>query len=299
MNFIKKTHQEIFNALEKYFNDDEKKQIYENFIKIFNQKLYNFEDLERDLKNNGYNFIFFENINSTHLKMLDLINSHHKSENLHRLIILAKSQSSGKGKGSNLWSSDDGGIYLNIAYNFCQTKIPRKYFSQISLITGLVISDILEKNLSYKSNNIQIKWPNDILINEKKICGILPEIILDYLVIGIGINFFPNQNILCDEQRGYISNLVFIEFHKLIFEIIIELNKILYEFFESENFIENFLQTQILPKVEKKLKKQTRFGLISKLLPDGSIDVFDENDNKTIKNFKSALDFENAEKAHL
>ena len=70
-------------------------------------------------------------------------------------------------------------------------------FSEFSVITAVIISKVLENFLDKKK--ISFKWPNDILVNKKKICGILQELISSnskkFLIIGIGINIKSNPYI--------------------------------------------------------------------------------------------------------
>ena len=67
-------------------------------------------------------------------------------------------------------------------------------FNEFSIINPVIVSDVLKK-ISNK-NNIRLKFPNDIFINKKKVCGILQEVInnenKDFLIIGIGINVASN-----------------------------------------------------------------------------------------------------------
>ena len=102
-----------------------------------------------------------------------------------RGIILTDQQTKGKGQRSNRWISMKGNLFLSIFF-----EIGKKI--SISTVTNLNLKII--KNVIYKKINslIQVKKPNDILINKKKVCGILQEIIFregrKYLIIGIGIN---------------------------------------------------------------------------------------------------------------
>ena len=71
-------------------------------------------------------------------------------------------------------------------FRFDQKKIN---FKQFSVLNALLIKKIISKKISKK---IYIKWPNDLLFNQQKFCGILQEVIrydnFDYLVVGIGLN---------------------------------------------------------------------------------------------------------------
>lgn len=110
-------------------------------------------------------------------------------------IVVAKVQTKGKGQYGNTWESPVGNLYFSI---LLRTKLSRE--SIFSYIMKTSIS--LVKLLSNHNVTATIKYPNDILINNKKISGILIESIgyehLDAMVLGIGINInqdhFNNLN---------------------------------------------------------------------------------------------------------
>jgi BirA family biotin operon repressor/biotin-[acetyl-CoA-carboxylase] ligase len=98
-------------------------------------------------------------------------------------------QTKGKGQRGKVWLSEPE---KNIAFSFCFFPKILKVNNQFNL--NMTISLFLLNTLkSLKIPNLKIKWPNDILSGEKKICGILNEIkvkgnIIDNIIIGFGIN---------------------------------------------------------------------------------------------------------------
>ena len=102
-----------------------------------------------------------------------------------RGIILTDQQTKGKGQRKNKWISIKGNLFLSVFF-----EINKKI--SLSKIINLNLKII--KKIIYKKINslILIKKPNDILINEKKVCGILQETVFrevrKYLIVGIGIN---------------------------------------------------------------------------------------------------------------
>ncbi len=102
-----------------------------------------------------------------------------------RGIIITDQQTKGKGQRKNKWISMKGNLFLSVFF-----EIGKKI--SISTIINLnlrIIKKIIQKKIK---SLIQIKKPNDILINKKKVCGILQETIFKknkkYLIVGIGIN---------------------------------------------------------------------------------------------------------------
>jgi len=99
-----------------------------------------------------------------------------KSENF--TIILAKKQRSGRGRLNRKWESPEGGLWVSVILK------PDFFSSLLSLDMGLAVLETL-KNFGIDS---KLKWPNDLLVSEKKICGILLEKISENVIIGIGLN---------------------------------------------------------------------------------------------------------------
>lgn len=144
-------------------------------------------------KFSGAEVFVFDTIDSTNL----FAKREFATAKEHPLIVVANSQTAGRGRmGRNFYSPKDTGIYMSIAIN---TKQVSNILS-VTAKTAVGVCRALEGlNLSPK-----IKWVNDIYINNKKVCGILAEgivdnenSIIDGIVIGIGINVstasFPQE----------------------------------------------------------------------------------------------------------
>jgi len=123
--------------------------------------------------------IHFDTIDSTSKYLID---NHEKLDDM--TFVYADYQSAGKGRENRKWLSTKGENLL------CSILIKKPEivgnFSLISLCSAVCILNIL-KHLKIK--NMKIKWPNDVYINDKKVCGILLQGQLpNYLVVGIGLN---------------------------------------------------------------------------------------------------------------
>ena len=112
-------------------------------------------------------------------------------------------QTKGKGQYGKKWVSSKGNLFLSIFY-----IINKKIF-----ISSLVKDNlrIIKKILSrYTKSNIKIKSPNDIMINKKKICGVLNETLffnnLKFIVVGIGVNISNSPN-LRDYPTTYLNEI--------------------------------------------------------------------------------------------
>ena len=102
------------------------------------------------------------------------------------LVAISEEQTAGRGRlGKDWYSPDAGNIYMSI-------RLRNKNPDPLSLIVGLLISEAMD-SVSGQKINAGLKWPNDLLINNKKICGILIESEINGdnndFIIGIGINY--------------------------------------------------------------------------------------------------------------
>ena len=111
--------------------------------------------------------------------------------------VIAERQTAGKGQRGNSWESED---CRNITFSF--VLYPTFIEARRQFILSQIVSLSIKEELDEWTKGISIKWPNDIVMNGKKVCGILTEMSaqLDYInhvVIGIGINVqnesFPKE----------------------------------------------------------------------------------------------------------
>ena len=106
----------------------------------------------------------------------------------HGTLVVAEQQTAGKGRRGRSWVSPPGSsIYMTL---LLKPEVDPSRAPMLTLLMAYAIADAFrgEKNL-----DVQIKWPNDLVLNKKKICGILTEMSAEvgyvhYVVIGVGIN---------------------------------------------------------------------------------------------------------------
>ena len=121
-------------------------------------------------------------VDSTNIVAIDLI----KKNKIKPTLVTADIQKKGKGTMGKKWISKKGNLFVSIYFQISKSKID---FREFSILNPYIIKNIIKKYSKYKIN---IKWPNDIFIKKKKVCGILQEVIefkkKQFLIIGIGIN---------------------------------------------------------------------------------------------------------------
>lgn len=113
-------------------------------------------------------------------------------------LIVANQQIAGRGRGDHQWISPPGNLYFSV---LLRPDVPIVRYSQMSFVAALAIARTVQAQLPNK--RVRIKWPNDILVENKKISGILiesghgPKPDQPYMILGIGLNItnFPTANV--------------------------------------------------------------------------------------------------------
>ncbi|MBT4440429.1 MAG: biotin--[acetyl-CoA-carboxylase] ligase [Elusimicrobiaceae bacterium] len=126
--------------------------------------------------------IFFKKLDST-----NTYSKENHSSLKHKDVIIAETQTKGRGRYQRTWVSNKGGLYFSIVLK--PKVFSRKNIPNLTQSISVAICKAIEKY----SIKPQIKWPNDILVNNKKACGILSETVfennkLKAIILGVGIN---------------------------------------------------------------------------------------------------------------
>ena len=114
-------------------------------------------------------------------------------------IVIAEAQTHGRGRLSREWLSPEGGIYFTL---ILRPKISPAYASRINLMAAVAVATTIRKLFGLKA---ELKWPNDVLIEGRKVCGILAEMdaetdVINFVNLGIGIN--ANTSVPRFEKRA-------------------------------------------------------------------------------------------------
>ena len=105
-------------------------------------------------------------------------------------LYIADIQTAGRGRSGRTWESEnETGIWMS--YLFAPKLFPEQIPS-VTLLASLAVAEAITEYAerhNFNLNKVQIKWPNDIIINKKKVCGILTELVApNYVICGIGVN---------------------------------------------------------------------------------------------------------------
>lgn len=133
------------------------------------------------------------------------------SQILNGTVVVAESQNCGRGRQNGRWVSPPGGLWLSIILK------PSLHANRSALINFIAILAICEAIETKTCLQCKVKWPNDILVNNKKVCGIIVDAALTgkyiyYSVVGIGINVNVDiqtiiQGLETDQKRKSITSL--------------------------------------------------------------------------------------------
>jgi BirA family biotin operon repressor/biotin-[acetyl-CoA-carboxylase] ligase len=149
--------------------------------------MFNFENFDIKLETEwvGRNFIYSEEVTSTNSELLANKQKYKKSGT----VFFAEKQLKGKGRKERIWQSAKG---MNLTFSVLLNKdfVSGLNINQLNLATSLVIALAIENLYPLRT---ELKWPNDVLINRKKVAGILLETSVkgshvERVVIGIGLN---------------------------------------------------------------------------------------------------------------
>ena len=145
------------------------------------------------------------------LKEIDSTNSYlkDKSELLQRngVVVIAEMQVSGRGRAGRKFTSVIGN---NVTFSVVlHPNLPLEEIQIFALLAGVAVARVLENYVK----NIRLKWPNDVLVNEKKICGILletiniPDLSFPVLIMGIGLNTKGCPNDYPEELQNIVTTI--------------------------------------------------------------------------------------------
>ncbi len=130
----------------------------------------------------GYKVLSFDKISSTQSYAHDMIAQGKASDHM---VIVAAAQYAGRGRYRRKWISHHGNLYASFIFNSAE-RDPR-----LSYAVAVAIAETL---ISYGLSPL-IKWPNDILVNNAKISGVLIEYAGRFVIVGIGINVHTNPTV--------------------------------------------------------------------------------------------------------
>lgn len=144
------------------------------------------EEIRRYLKTAviGQRLVILKSVDSTNDEAKRLVRNNHDDG----IVVVAEEQFAGKGRLGRKWSSgSDGGLYFSVVM---RPELPPSDIASITLASGYAVCLAIRE---FTGLDARIKWPNDVVIGRKKVCGILTEMSaqsdrIECVITGIGVN---------------------------------------------------------------------------------------------------------------
>ena len=147
----------------------------------------------------GKRILFIEEIDSTNEEARRLAKLGEKEGT----VVIAASQTKGKGRSGRRWISPNGGLYISIILK------PYVSSSRLPMVTLFSAVAAVRTIRGLTKLNASVKWPNDIIISGRKVGGILCEAAKNLMIVGIGINLNMNLTLLPPALKKQATSLKF------------------------------------------------------------------------------------------
>ncbi len=160
----------------------------------------------------NYKVISFDKIPSTQTYAHDMIADGRGADHI---AVLADAQSAGRGRYKRTWVSHHGNLYVSFIYK-CEERDARLAYSVgVAIAETLIAFGVMPT----------IKWPNDILIDGKKVSGTLIEYSGRFVIVGIGINIKSNPTVNATYKTTKLDNYVSVTRDELLNKLMRNLDK--------------------------------------------------------------------------
>ena len=236
----------------------------------------------------GKKIIYFEETDSTNAL------AKREKDNESGTVFSAGRQTEGRGRSGRVWESgDDNALYMSILLK--PDLLPEK-ISAITLVFGLAVFNALK---GYA--DVGIKWPNDIILNNKKVSGIMCEMSgtaekIDYVVCGVGVNI--NNNSFSKELGGIATSLKLetgksYEITEIAAEILNEFELLYNEFIKNglDNILNQYKDSCItlFKDVRVILNSEEIDAYAVDITPDGALLVKTKEGEKVIQSGEASI----------
>jgi BirA family biotin operon repressor/biotin-[acetyl-CoA-carboxylase] ligase len=197
-------------------------------------------------------------------------------------VTIAETQTTGRGRLDRVWVSPVGGLYFSV---ILRPKLKPAETVKLVFVAGLAVAEVLRELYSVR---VETKWPNDVLVNGRKVCGILSEASItdetvNFVVLGVGVNanfdvkealpeaLWKNTTSLMSEAGGKIQL-------EALLRAMLERFESLYDLFLKEGFtpvLEKWKRYAgfLGPKVEVLNGTEHLMGIALNVEADGSLTV--------------------------
>jgi BirA family biotin operon repressor/biotin-[acetyl-CoA-carboxylase] ligase len=155
-------------------------------------------------------------------------------------VVIVETQTEGRGRLDREWVSPTGGLWFSL---ILRPRLGPAEAVKLTFVAGLAVAKVLREIFGLE---VETKWPNDVLVNGKKICGVLTEMnttgeTVNFVVVGVGVNAnFDVEKVFPEELRRVTTSLENELRRKVrleeLFRCLLEKLENLYELFVKEGF---------------------------------------------------------------
>ncbi len=151
----------------------------------------------------GHKIIFLDEVDSTN----DYAWKIARAGGPEGVMVVADTQSAGKGRLGRSWQSPPGGnLYTSV---ILRPAVELSAVARITLAAGIAVAEVL---LDFCPGKVRLKWPNDVQMSGRKVCGILTEMKSggdrpEYVIVGIGVNLNMKRNEFLEDLRDLATSL--------------------------------------------------------------------------------------------
>jgi BirA family biotin operon repressor/biotin-[acetyl-CoA-carboxylase] ligase len=222
--------------------------------------------LKNELILNNFEILTYDVVPSTN----DIAKEKAQAGAAEGLVVHALSQTAGRGRRSNQWTSPKGNLYLSLVL---RPKVDIQSSGQLSFVIACALLSLLKDKYGLDA---QVKWPNDVLVEGKKISGILLESAyrddhqLDYMIAGVGLNL-----VSAPEGANYLHFYKKIPLEELRDQFLTEL-LFFYHAWQASGFVpirDFWLKNAVglLQKITVRLPNQVKEGIFITIDQDGAL----------------------------
>jgi len=155
-------------------------------------------------------------------------------------VVITETQTKGRGRLDREWISPTGGLWFSL---ILRPKLSLTEAVKLTFVAGLAVAKVLREIFDLKT---ETKWPNDVLVNGRKICGVLTEMntigeTANFVVVGVGVNVNFDVETVFPEQLKKVATSLERELGRKVkleklFRALLERLESLYELFVKEGF---------------------------------------------------------------
>ena len=223
----------------------------------------------------GRRIIHLDEVTSTN----DVAKRHAKDGETEGLVVVARRQTHGRGRQGKEWVSPEGGLYLSV---LLRPSLDPKELTRLTVYSAVPVAMAIEKVTGLRT---ELKWPNDIQIDGRKIAGLLVEGSsqrgkIAYVVLGIGINVNAEAKDLGVEGASSLSEETgqTIDQKQLLDEVLRELRSHYEQFLKSEYPEDEYVRRSSIlgHQIEAVVGREVLRGKALYLAPDGALVIKSE-----------------------